>query len=103
QGRGTKKEKPATPGGDGDKKDSADAQAEKDKPPAQEPPPAPAPTIRNARRLTSSTDVEHGPVWSPDGQYVAYVTWNDDDGGRIYRVRADGSGQPERLTPVAAL
>ena len=30
------------------------------------------------------------------------MTWNDDDGGRIYRVRADGSGQPERLTPVAA-
>jgi hypothetical protein len=30
------------------------------------------------------------------------VTWNDDDGGRIYRVRATGSGQPERLTPVAA-
>ena len=60
------------------------------------------PTIRNARRLTTGTDVEHGPVWSPDGQFIAYVTWNDDDGGRIYRVRADGSGQPERLTPVAA-
>ena len=61
-----------------------------------------SPTIRNARRLTTGTDVEHGPVWSPDGQFIAYVTWNDDDGGRIYRVRADGSGQPERLTPVAA-
>ena len=58
--------------------------------------------IRNARRLTASTDVEHGPVWSPDGQYIAYVTWNDEQGGHIYRVRADGSGQPERLTPVAA-
>jgi hypothetical protein len=30
------------------------------------------------------------------------VTWNDDTGGDIYRVRADGSGQPERLTPVSA-
>ena len=70
--------------------------------PAAEAPPAPVPTIRNARRLTTGTDVEHGPVWSPDGQFIAYVTWNDDDGGRIYRVRADGSGQPERLTPVAA-
>ena len=70
--------------------------------PAAETPPAPVATIRNARRLTTGTDVEHGPVWSPDGQFIAYVTWNDDDGGRIYRVRADGSGQPERLTPVAA-
>ena len=41
-------------------------------------------------------------MWSPDGQFISYVTWNDDDGGRIYRVRADGNGQPERLTPVAA-
>ena len=117
QGRGTKKEKPATASSDEDKdkdKDKKDDAADKpgtdaaQKPtaeapkPAQETPPAPIPTIRNARRLTASADVEHGPVWSPDGQFIAYVTWNDDDGGRIYRVRADGSGQPERLTPVAA-
>jgi imidazolonepropionase-like amidohydrolase/Tol biopolymer transport system component len=101
QGRGTKTEKPVPPTADAEKKDTADVPADKDKP-AQEAPPAPIPTIRDARRLTTSTDVEHGPVWSPDGQFIAYVTWNDDDGGRIYRVRADGSGQPERLTPVAA-
>jgi Tol biopolymer transport system component len=114
QGRGTKKEKPAGPAGDATAKPGADAAEKPDaeapaKPaaeapakPAPETPPAPVPTIRNARRLTTSTDVEHGPVWSPDGQFIAYVTWNDDDGGRVYRVRADGSGQPERLTPVAA-
>lgn len=96
QGRGTKKEKPAA-SGDAEKKEGTDAT-----PPAAQTPAEPVPTIRNARRLTTSTDVEHGPVWSPDGQYIAYVTWSDDEGGRIYRVRADGSGQPERLTPVAA-
>ncbi|HUF47748.1 MAG TPA: amidohydrolase family protein [Vicinamibacterales bacterium] len=64
-------------------------------------PPASYPTISNARRLTTVTGVEHAPVWSPDGQYLAYVTWNDAEGGHIYRVRASG-GQPERLTPVAA-
>jgi imidazolonepropionase-like amidohydrolase/Tol biopolymer transport system component len=88
QGRGTKKEKPAEKPGSGAA-------------PAPEPPPVVA-AIRDSRRLTTGTDVEHGPVWSPDGQFIAYVTWNDDDGGRIYRVRADGSGQPERLTAVAA-
>jgi Tol biopolymer transport system component len=114
QGRGTKKEKPAGAGGDGDKKGNeeaadkpaADATAKPEPPkPAAQPPAEPAgpdATIRNARRLTTGADVEHGPTWSPDGRFIAYVTWNDDDGGRIYRVRADGSGQPERLTPVAA-
>jgi len=59
-------------------------------------------TIRDAERLTSSTDVEHAPVWSPDGRYIAYVTWNDSIGGDIYRIRADGRGNPERLTPTSA-
>jgi Tol biopolymer transport system component len=114
QGRGTKKEKPAGSGGDAPAKPEADAAdkpaadttqkpaAEAPAKPAAEAPATPVATIANARRLTTGTDVEHGPVWSPDGQFIAYVTWNDDDGGRIYRVRADGSGQPERLTPVAA-
>jgi imidazolonepropionase-like amidohydrolase/Tol biopolymer transport system component len=100
-GRGTKKEKPAAASsGAGQKpgeKPAADAP-----PPPPPPTPPPPPMIRNARRLTTSTDVEHGPVWSPDGQHIAYVTWNDEEGGYIYHVRADGSGQPERLTPVAA-
>jgi Tol biopolymer transport system component len=59
-------------------------------------------TIRNARRLTNSSVVEHAPVWSPDGRYIAYVTWGDSAGGDIYRVRSDGSGQPERLTRTSA-
>jgi len=59
--------------------------------------------IRNARRLTSAVDlVEHAPVWSPDGQFIAYVTWSDSTGGDIYRVRAAGGGQPERLTQTSA-
>ncbi|HET7696090.1 MAG TPA: amidohydrolase family protein [Vicinamibacterales bacterium] len=107
QGRGTKKEKPAA---DSDKdaaqkpgtEQSATPSTEQTAKPAAEPPAAAAATIRNARRLTASTDVEHGPVWSPDGQFISYVTWSDEDGGRIYRVRADGTGQPERLTAVAA-
>ena len=60
------------------------------------------PSIRDARRLTSSTDVEHGPAWSPDGRHIAYVTWNDSTGGDIWRVRADGGTAPERLTGASA-
>ena len=101
QGKGTKKEKPAAAA-------AATPAANPSATPAPSPTPSrvPAPTaaavIRNARRLTTGTDVEHAPVWSPDGQYIAYVTWNDDTGGDIYRLRADGSGSPQRLTPVSA-
>lgn len=59
--------------------------------------------VANPRRLTTTGGlVEHAPVWSPDGQFLAYVTWHDSTGGDIYRVRADGRGQPERLTPASA-
>jgi len=58
--------------------------------------------VRDARRLTTGRLVEHAPVWSPDGQYVAYVTWSDTAGGGIWRVRSDGSAAPERLTSDAS-
>ncbi|HUH11610.1 MAG TPA: hypothetical protein VMK65_00815, partial [Longimicrobiales bacterium] len=60
--------------------------------------------LRDARRLTDvgPETVEHAPVWSPDGRWIAYVTWHDSAGGDIRRVRADGGGAPERLTPSPA-
>jgi Tol biopolymer transport system component len=55
------------------------------------------------RRLVPSENVgEFQPTWSPDGQYIAYVTWNDLDGGTVSRVRSDGSGQPQKLTSKPA-
>ena len=43
------------------------------------------------RRLTEDEVGEYHPVWSPDGRFVAYVTWDDDSGeGHIRRVPADG-------------
>ncbi len=53
------------------------------------------------RRLTTSTEGEFSPAWSPDGKWIAYVTWRP-DGGDIYRVSADGRGQPQRLTHLSA-
>ena len=45
---------------------------------------------------------EFQPAWSPDGQYIAYVTWNDVDGGTVSRMRADGTGRPDKLTSKPA-
>jgi Tol biopolymer transport system component/imidazolonepropionase-like amidohydrolase len=52
------------------------------------------------KRLTTSNDGEHAPVWSPDGRHIAYVSWNE-DGGDIWRVAAAG-GRPEKLTTQTA-
>ena len=54
------------------------------------------------KRLTNSNFGEFEPTWSPDGQYVAYTTWADSI-GYLNRVRSDGTGQPQRLTPQQGL
>ena len=54
------------------------------------------------RRLTNQEVGEYQPVWSPDGNAVAYVTWNGDGGeGHVMRVPASG-GNPTAVTRVAA-
>ncbi len=52
------------------------------------------------KRLTTVTDGEHMPVWSPDGRFIAYVSWNE-DGGDIWRIPAAG-GAPQKLTTQTA-
>ncbi len=42
------------------------------------------------RRLTDDSVHEQAPAWSPDGQWVAYVTWTSSAGGALMKVRADG-------------
>ena len=41
------------------------------------------------------------PTWSPDGRWLAYVTWSP-KGGHIWRARANGRGAPQQLTQRAA-
>jgi Tol biopolymer transport system component len=53
------------------------------------------------RRLTSDTVKEQVPAWSPDGQWLAYVTWAD-QGGTLNKIKADGRSRPVRLTADTA-
>ena len=54
------------------------------------------------RRLTELDMVEAQPAWSPDGAWIAFVTWSP-DGGHLYKVRADGSAPPVRLSTRPAI
>jgi imidazolonepropionase-like amidohydrolase/Tol biopolymer transport system component len=47
-------------------------------------------------------DAEHGrfqPAYSPNGKWIAYVTWSDKEGGHVWRIATAG-GRPQRLTTV---
>jgi Tol biopolymer transport system component/imidazolonepropionase-like amidohydrolase len=52
------------------------------------------------KRLTTGDEGEHSPIWSPDGRYIAYVSWTE-EGGDIWRIPAAG-GRPEKLTRQSA-
>ncbi len=45
--------------------------------------------------------LELAPAWSPDGVWIAFATWDETSGGHLWRVRADASSTPERLTSAA--
>ncbi|MBI3005636.1 MAG: PD40 domain-containing protein [Ignavibacteriales bacterium] len=52
------------------------------------------------KRLTKDErNLEFYPSFSRDGRWIAYATWNDEDRGALYKVRADGGGQT-KLTAV---
>jgi Tol biopolymer transport system component len=48
-------------------------------------------------RLTSLGGVSHSPLWSPDGKYILFGHQPNDS---IYRVHADGGGEPQQLAKV---
>ncbi|WP_179334705.1 amidohydrolase family protein [Winogradskyella costae] len=50
-----------------------------------------------AKRLTTGTDFEFEPTFSPDGNSITYVTWNDQNLGAIYSIPSSG-GTPTKLT-----
>src|SRR5262249_3786885 len=56
------------------------------------------------RRLTSDDGQlphrEYAPAFSPDGRWIAYVTWSDADGGHVWKAPLAG-GAPQKLTRSA--
>ncbi|MGH9718867.1 MAG: amidohydrolase family protein [Bryobacteraceae bacterium] len=53
------------------------------------------------RRLTQSSDREYAPALSPGGGWIVYVTWNDVDGGHMWKAPLAG-GAPIKLSQAPA-
>ncbi len=60
------------------------------------------PATGKSERLTKDDSArEFSPAYSPDGAWIAYVTWTN-KGGDIWKIRGDGSGAPVKLTQNSA-
>ncbi len=55
-------------------------------------------TDKKPRRLTALSSLESMPTWHPNGKEVAFVTWDQNQGGNVYKIRTDKKAKPVLLT-----
>ncbi len=53
---------------------------------------------KKPRRLTRLSVMEAMPTWHSNGKEVAFVTWDEKQGGNVYKVRVDKTTKPVKLT-----
>lgn len=58
---------------------------------------------KQPKRLTSFSFTEAMPTWSPNGREVAFVSWDEKQGGHVYKVRIDKVSSPVKLTTEPAV
>ena len=56
------------------------------------------------KRVTNHNFTEAMPSWSPDGEYVVFVGWDEENGGHVYKSKVKGRKQKtEQLTKESGL
>ncbi|MEN2280907.1 amidohydrolase family protein [Algoriphagus sp. SE2] len=55
------------------------------------------------KRITNNDFTEAMPTWSPDGTQLAFVGWNETEGGRLYKATLANRASVTQLTSESAL
>lgn len=55
------------------------------------------------KRLTKHNFTEAMPAWSPDGSQIVFSTWEEKEGGHLYKINSNGRGKAIKLTQNPAL
>ena len=58
---------------------------------------------KQPKQLTSMKVTEAMPTWRPNGKEIAFVSWNEKEGGHVYKLRLDKKASPVKLTQEAGV
>ena len=58
---------------------------------------------KQPKQLTSMKVTEAMPTWRPNGKEIAFVSWNEKEGGHVYKLRLDKKASPIKLTQEAGV
>lgn len=54
------------------------------------------------RQISDMDITEAQPTWSPDGKWIAFASWDQDEGGHLYKIRPSGDNL-QKLTEEPAI
>lgn len=55
------------------------------------------------QRISNGINFEFEPSFSPDGKTLVYVTWNDEQGGALYKINFQSSSTPEKISSAKGI
>ena len=58
---------------------------------------------KQPKQLTSMKVTEAMPTWRPNGKEIAFVSWNEKEGGHVYKLNLDKNAPPVKLTQEAGV
>ena len=58
---------------------------------------------KQPKQLTSMKVTEAMPTWRPNGKEIAFVSWNEKEGGHVYKLRLDKKASPVKITQEAGV